>query len=172
MRKQAVCRPCWALAVLPAAPALAQTPEDALTAAWLQVCPARCRARSWRSAAPRSPPAARQPRRRRRRQLPRGNPRPGPQLHARARARENEQRVDISAKLSLFASADTGRLDRKTEPNEAAFDGNTDSITVGLDWAPHPQWLLGAGAQPRPGAAGLRRKQRLRARRYTGGSAT
>ena len=60
-----------------------------------------------------------------------------------AATRENEQRQDISAKVSLFVSADVGRLDRKDGPNEAGFDGRTHSITAGVDWAPHAQWLLG-----------------------------
>jgi outer membrane autotransporter protein len=51
--------------------------------------------------------------------------------------------VELTAKLALFASADTGRLDRDPSAHEAAFEGHTDSITIGMDWAFHPQWLLG-----------------------------
>ena len=126
------------------ATALAQTPEDALTTAWLVICP---------SAVPGSELAQRcaeivagGPGSRGR--AASGNflaeiPGQGRSSTREGASRENEQRVDISAKLSLFVSADTGRLDRKDSPNEAAFEGNTDSLTVGLDWAPHPQWLLG-----------------------------
>jgi outer membrane autotransporter protein len=138
----------WALLGLSAAslaaPAAAQTPEDALTAGWLLVCPAavpgsalaqRCAEIAAGGPGSRAEAAA-------------GNfleeiPGQGRSSTRERASRENEQRVDISAKLSLFASADTGRLERKDSPNEAAFDGNTDSITVGIDWAPHPQWLLG-----------------------------
>jgi hypothetical protein len=134
----------WCLAllglglVLPAAPALAQTPEDALTAAWLQVCPGALPGSELAQRCAEIAAAARQPRRRRRRQLPRGNPRPGPQLHARARrARERaargHQREAVAVRQRRHRPASTA-----TEPNEAAFDGNTDSITVGLDWASIP----------------------------------
>jgi len=130
---------------LAAAPALAQTPEDALTAAWLVVCPSavpgselgqRCAEIAAGGPGSRAEAAA-------------GNfleeiPGQGRSSTREREARENEQRVDISAKLSLFASADTGRLERKPSEHEAPFDGNTDSITVGIDWAPHPQWLIGA----------------------------
>ena len=47
-------------------------------------------------------------------------------------SRENEQRVEIAAKLSLFLSADTGRLDREQSPNEAAFEGNTEGWEIQL----------------------------------------
>ena len=129
---------------LAATPAWAQqTPEDALTAAWLVVCPAALpgselaqRCAEIAAGGPGSRGRAAE-----------GNflaeiPGQG-RSSTRDRERENEQRVEISAKLSLFLSADTGRLDRKTSPNEAAFEGNTDSITAGIDWAPHPDWSLG-----------------------------
>jgi len=129
---------------LQAAPALAQTPEDALTAAWLQVCPGalpgsqlaqRCAEIAAGGPGGRGAAAA-------------GNfleeiPGQGRSSTRERSERENEQRVDISAKLSLFASADTGRLDRDPSEHEAAFEGNTDSISIGMDWAFHPQWLLG-----------------------------
>ena len=131
-------------AALPLAPARAQTPEDALTAAWLSVCPAaapgsglaaRCAEIAAGGPGSRGAAAA-------------GNflaeiPGQGRSSTREREARENEQRVEINAKLSLFVSADTGRLERKDSPNEAAFEGNTDSITAGIDWAPHPDWLLG-----------------------------
>jgi outer membrane autotransporter protein len=126
------------------ATALAQTPEDALTAAWLQVCPAaspgselgqRCAEIAAGGPGSRAEAAA-------------GNfleeiPGQGRSSTRERSERENEQRADISAKLALFASVDTGRLDRDPSEHEAAFKGNTDSITVGLDWAFHPQWLAG-----------------------------
>jgi outer membrane autotransporter protein len=140
----------WQLALmglalgLAASPILAQTPEDALTAAWLQVCPGavpgsslaqRCAEIAAGGPGSRAEAAA-------------GNfleeiPGQGRSSTREQASRENEQRVDISAKLSLFASADTGRLDRDPSEHEAAFAGNTDSITIGMDWAFHPQWLLG-----------------------------
>jgi uncharacterized protein YhjY with autotransporter beta-barrel domain len=129
---------------LAAPAAMAQTPEDALTAAWLVVCPSalpgselaqRCGEIAAGGPGSRAEAAA-------------GNfleeiPGQGRSSTRERSERENEQRVEISAKLALFVSADTGRLDRKASPNEAPFEGNTDSITIGLDWAPHPQWLLG-----------------------------
>jgi len=132
------------LAGAAAVPAWAQTPQDALTAAWLAVCPGtapgsdlseRCAEIGEGGPGARSTAAA-------------GNfldelPGQGRSSTRERSQRENEQRVDISAKISLFASIGTGRLDRKTSPNEAAFEGNTDSITLGLDWAFHPKWLLG-----------------------------
>jgi outer membrane autotransporter protein len=130
---------------LPSAPASAQTPEDALTAAWLQVCPGalpgsslsqRCAEIAAGGPGSRGAAAAGNFLE----EIP-GQGRSSTREHA---SKENEQRVDISARLSLFASADTGRLDRDPSENEAAFEGNTDSITVGMDWAFHPQWLLGA----------------------------
>lgn len=128
-----------------AAPVAAQTPEQALTDAWVAICA---------GAAPGSPLAAQCT------TIFTGGPGsrsaaavgnfldeiPGQGRSSTrdgAATRENEQRQDLSAKLSLFVSADVGWLERKEGANEAAFDGDTNSITVGLDWAPHSQWLLG-----------------------------
>jgi hypothetical protein len=133
------------LAGLPLSPALAQqTPEDALTAAWLVVCPAaapgsdlaeRCAEIAAGGPGSRDSAAA-------------GNfleeiPGQGRSSTRERSEKQNEQRVEINATLSLFVTADTGRLDRKDSPNEAAFDGNTDSIAIGMDWMPHPDWVLG-----------------------------
>jgi outer membrane autotransporter protein len=129
---------------LPVPPASAQTPEDALTAAWLQVCPGalpgsslaqRCGEIAAGGPGSREEAAA-------------GNfleeiPGQGRSSTREGASRENEQRVEISAKLSLFASAETGRLDRDPSEHEAPFEGNTDSISIGMDWAFHPRWLLG-----------------------------
>jgi uncharacterized protein YhjY with autotransporter beta-barrel domain len=127
------------------APAVAQTPEDALTDAWLVLCP---------SAVPGSALAQRCA------EIAAGGP--GSREEAAAGSfleeipgqgrsstrdqspRENEQRVQLAANLALFLSADSGRLDRDESAHEAAFRGDTDSITVGFDWAFHPKWLLGA----------------------------
>lgn len=133
------------LGLLLAAPAAAQSPEQALTDAWVAICA---------GAAPGSELAAQCA------IIFTGGP--GSRANAAvgsfldeipgqgrsstrdgSAARENEQRQDISARLSLFVSADVGRLDRKDGPNEAAFDGRTHSLTVGMDWAPNPKWLLG-----------------------------
>jgi uncharacterized protein YhjY with autotransporter beta-barrel domain len=145
MRKTGLSLPLAGLvAAFATAPAWAQTPQDALTAAWLAVCPGttptsdlaeRCAEIGEGGPGARSTAAA-------------GNfldeiPGQGRSSTRERSGREDEQRVELTAKLSLFASVDTGRLDRKTSPNEAAFEGNTDSITAGLDWAFHPKWLLG-----------------------------
>ena len=53
-------------------------------------------------------------------------------------------RESISEHLSLFASIDAGRLDRRDSPNEAAFSGDTHSATAGIDWAPTARWVIGA----------------------------
>jgi outer membrane autotransporter protein len=125
-------------------PALAQTPEQALTAAWTTLCPGAApgselalRCAEILSGGPGSRPAAAI-----------GNfldelPGQGRASTREGGAREDEQRHSIAANWSLFLSADFGRLDRKEGPNEAGFDGDTDSFTVGVDWAPNPQWLLG-----------------------------
>ena len=128
-----------------AAPVRAQTPEDALTGAWLVVCPsavpgselaARCAEIAAGGPGSRGAAAA-------------GNfleelPGQGRSATRERSERENEQRMDIGANVSLFISADTGRLDREPSEHEAAFEGDTDSITAGIDWAFHPKWILGA----------------------------
>ncbi len=53
-------------------------------------------------------------------------------------------RESIAANVSLFASVDAGRHDRRDSPNEAAFSGRTHAATAGIDWAPKPEWVLGA----------------------------
>ena len=127
------------------APALAQTPEDALTNAWNAACagaaPAselaqRCAEIFAGGPGSRGDAAA-------------GNfleeiPGQGRSSTRDGGARENAQRQSISAHLSLFVSADSGRLTRKDSANEAPFDGDTSSLTVGLDWAPNEHWLFGA----------------------------
>jgi outer membrane autotransporter protein len=60
-----------------------------------------------------------------------------------ARENQHEQRHEINAQLAVFASADFGWLERKDSANEAAFDGDTRSLTVGLDWTPNPHLSLG-----------------------------
>jgi uncharacterized protein YhjY with autotransporter beta-barrel domain len=132
-------------AMLPAAPAFAQTPEDALTAAWLQVCPSavpgsalaqRCAEIAAGGPGSRAEAAA-------------GNfleeiPGQGRSSTRDQATRDNEQRFQLAAHLAFFVSADIGRLDRDHSPNEAAFQGHTDSLTLGMDWAIHPKWTLGA----------------------------
>jgi outer membrane autotransporter protein len=133
-----------ALLGLASAPVLAQTPEDALTSAWDELCPGaapgselalRC-AEIFGGGAGSRPAAAV------------GNfldelPGQGRASTREGGNRENEQRQQISAHWSLFLSADLGRLERKQGPNEAGFHGDTGSITAGVDWAPNPQWVLG-----------------------------
>ncbi len=57
--------------------------------------------------------------------------------------KRGEVRESIAANVSLFATFDSGRLDRSDSPNEAPFAGRADALTVGVDWAPTPAWLLG-----------------------------
>lgn len=52
-------------------------------------------------------------------------------------------RTELGAGWSVFASADTGRLKRRDGTNEAPFDGDTGALSVGVDWAPAPNWQLG-----------------------------
>lgn len=53
-------------------------------------------------------------------------------------------RQSIAAHWSLFASVDMGRLDRRDSANEAAFAGDTQALTAGVDWAPSQSLLLAA----------------------------
>jgi hypothetical protein len=91
-----------------------------------------------RAAAAAPPPAISSKRFRARAAAPRAN----------ACARGTRQRVEINAKLSLFVSAETGRLDRKDSPNEAGLRRQHRAITVGMDWMPN----RGLGARPRASA--------------------
>lgn len=50
---------------------------------------------------------------------------------------------DFGQGWSVFASVDLGKLDRSISLNEAAFDGNTDRLTVGVNYQIIPQVLLG-----------------------------
>ena len=52
-------------------------------------------------------------------------------------------RTDLGAGWSLFASADAGRLKRRDGINEAPFDGDTGSLSAGVDWTPSSRWQLG-----------------------------
>jgi len=52
-------------------------------------------------------------------------------------------RSELGAGWSAFASADTGRIKRRDGVNEAPFDGDTGSLSAGLDWAPGANWRLG-----------------------------
>ena len=60
-----------------------------------------------------------------------------------ARENQHEQRHELNAQLAVFASADFGWLDRKDSPNEAAFGGDTRSLTIGVDWTPNTHFSLG-----------------------------
>ncbi len=44
---------------------------------------------------------------------------------------------------SIFASVDLGKLDRSVSENEAAFDGRSDRLTVGVNYQANPKLLLG-----------------------------
>ncbi len=71
------------------------------------------------------------------------------ELPAQGRAgTRNQQQTDIISEdfangWSLFLSADLGRLDRSISANEAAFDGNANRFTAGLNYQASPKWLLG-----------------------------
>lgn len=52
-------------------------------------------------------------------------------------------RTALGAGWSVFTSADVGRLKRRDSVNEAPFDGDTGSLSAGLDWAPGTDWRLG-----------------------------
>lgn len=41
---------------------------------------------------------------------------------------------DLVPRWSLFATIETGRLDRKQGPNEAAFEAGSEHLTIGADW--------------------------------------
>lgn len=51
---------------------------------------------------------------------------------------------ELAAPWSLYFSADVGRINRKSSTNEAAFDAGTGSLTAGVDWQIGKHWLLGA----------------------------
>jgi outer membrane autotransporter protein len=133
------------LALLAATPAAAQTPEESLTNAWVAVCAGAApgsdladRCADIFTGGPGSRAAAAV-----------GNfldeiPGQGRSSTREGSGREQEQRQQINAKVSLWISADVGRLDRQDGPNEAAFDGDTQSLSVGLDWMPNDKWVLGA----------------------------
>lgn len=53
---------------------------------------------------------------------------------------------ELAPQLSLFFSADVGRVKRRRGVNEAAFDADTSSFTAGLNWQASPSWLLGIAA--------------------------
>lgn len=125
--------------------ALAQTPEDALTNQWTTLCAGaapgsalsqRCSEIFTGGSGSRSKAAG-------------GNfldelPGQGRSSTRDGAADLGTVRESIAADVSLFASVDLGRLDRRDSPNEAAFSGATRAATVGIDWAPKLEWLLGA----------------------------
>lgn len=124
--------------------ARAQSPDAALAAQWVNLCP---------GAAPGSDLAARCG------EIFTGGP--GSQVGAasgnflgeipgqgRAATRdgspdEAELRSELAAGWSVFLNADTGSLKRRDGTNEAPFDGDTGSLGAGVDWAPHADWRLG-----------------------------
>ena len=159
---------------LATAPAAAQTPEDALTAAFNAACAgatpgsdlaARCAEIAVGGPGSRPIAAA-------------GNfleeiPGQGRSSTREGGARENQhqQREQLSAHLALFASADFGWLDRKDSPNEAAFDGDTTSFTLGLDWTPNAHFSLGAALSHSDEELDFDASEGSARGRYTGGLA-
>jgi outer membrane autotransporter protein len=83
--------------------------------------------------------------------------------------REQEQRTQINAHVSLWASADGGRLTRKQGPNEGAFHGDTNSISVGVDWMPDPHWVLGVALSHNEEKLDFQDSRGNAKGRYTGG---
>lgn len=79
-----------------------------------------------------------------------------------------EVRQSISARLSVFASIDGGRLDRRDSPNEAPFSGDTQTATVGLDWAPTSKLTLGAALNHSRESLDYRRSDGSSRARYLG----
>lgn len=51
-------------------------------------------------------------------------------------------RSELAAGWAVFASADAGRLKRRDGVNESPFDGDTGTISAGVDWAPAANWQL------------------------------
>jgi hypothetical protein len=49
----------------------------------------------------------------------------------------------LTPKLALFASADHSRSFRSNDTIEAAFDADSTTFTVGIDWHPGTKWQLG-----------------------------
>jgi hypothetical protein len=56
---------------------------------------------------------------------------------------ENEVKSLITPKLALFASVDHSRSFRSNDMIEAAFDADSTTLTLGLDWHPGDKWQLG-----------------------------
>jgi uncharacterized protein YhjY with autotransporter beta-barrel domain len=54
-----------------------------------------------------------------------------------------ELRSELAVGWSVFLNADIGSLERRDGINEAPFDGDTGSLGVGVDWAPHADWRVG-----------------------------
>lgn len=51
-------------------------------------------------------------------------------------------RTDLAAGWAVFFSADAGRLKRRDGINEAPFDGDTGSLSAGVDWRPRDDWQV------------------------------
>ncbi len=73
---------------------------------------------------------------------------------------------------SVFFSADTGRIERKTGINEAGFDANTGSLVAGLNWQPSSNWLMGLAANHTRESLDFRGSDGTADTRYTGLLAT
>ncbi len=56
---------------------------------------------------------------------------------------DGELRTSLAAGWSVFLGADAGRLTRRGGDNEAPFDGDTGTLTAGVDWMPADDWQLG-----------------------------
>jgi outer membrane autotransporter protein len=162
----------FAALALAAGPAVAQTPEQALSNSWNAICAGAAPASDLASrcseifaGGPGSRDIAAE-----------GNfldelPGQGRSSTREGGQREQEQRTQLNAKVSLWASADGGRLTRKMGPNEGGFRGDTDSISAGFDWMPDPHWVLGAALSHNQEKLDFQDSRGSAKGRYTGGLA-
>lgn len=51
--------------------------------------------------------------------------------------------TELAAGWSLFLGSDFGRQKRRGGTNEAPFDGDTGTLTAGIDWTPAADWSFG-----------------------------
>jgi uncharacterized protein YhjY with autotransporter beta-barrel domain len=63
--------------------------------------------------------------------------------NARPQSDTQEYAAELNDNWSIFVSADIGRLDRDISPNEAAFNGDANRLSTGLNYQAGPKWLLG-----------------------------
>jgi outer membrane autotransporter protein len=127
-----------------AAPARAQSPDEALAAQWDTVCAGAAPGSALASRCAEifaGGPASRE-------RAAAGNflgeiPGQGRAATRDGAPDDGELRTELGAGWSAFASADLGWLKRRDGTNEAPFDGDTGALLAGVDWAPSARWRLG-----------------------------